>query len=72
MWVCGGSSWKKEGVCFGMPQAFCLCECVKGKMVAEEILDLQTLWEMGVFSYGQIELHFLSVFSLGGEVEKLV
>lgn len=42
-------------------------------MAAKEILGLQTLWEMGVFSYGQIELHFHSVFfSLGGEVEKLV
>lgn len=46
---------------------------MKRKMAAKEILGLQTLWEMGVFSYGQIELHFLSVFfSLGGEVEKLV
>lgn len=31
-------------------------------MAAKEILGLQTLWEMGVFSYGQIELHFHSVF----------
>lgn len=30
-------------------------------MAAKVIFGLQTLWEMGVFSYGQLELHFLSV-----------